>query len=408
VLRPDKTTSNTLPTKDPINWRYAKLFLSIWSLVIFVPAAVVLLIDPFQVFHKSWLSKVFFYKDNERYQIAGVLKNYLDDDSAYNGVIIGTSISANITAADIASTLGWRVVNLSVRAAPLTERFYILKKSLEHSSVKHVLMEVYANDTEDDMDFIQDNSADFPAYLYNDSLRDKQHYVFNLSVFHNCWVLLRLNGWLVWMPQTIQDFFKPDINAWSEGDVGKWNVWVTDPSHRDAFLLFNQPANLQKKKQELATVRALHKKELRPWQTDYAFDIQKKCLVDVIKAHPDVQFDLWFAPVNLGLYASGFNRENINKNVEFRRFLVKSLDDQTNVRLFGFDNVLSITADMRNYMDYSHFSSAIQKQVLQDITHGNYRLTADNIDVYAEQFKNNILAFDIAVPATTDYLQNTK
>ena len=258
MWRPDKTTSDTFPTEESINWRYVRIFLLVWYALIFVPAAVVLLIDPFQVFHKSWLDTVFFYKDNERYQIAGVLKNYLDDDNSYNSVLIGTSISANITAADIAATLGWRAINLSVRAASLTERFYILKKALSHTSVKHVLMEVYAADIEDDVDFIQENSTDFPAYLYTDSLRDKQHYVFNLSVFHNCWVLLRLNDWLGWLPQIIQDFFKPDSDAWSEGDVGKWNVWVTDPGHRDAFSIFNQPANLQKKKQELAAIRALH------------------------------------------------------------------------------------------------------------------------------------------------------
>lgn len=68
-------SSDTNSERD--SWRFISVFLAAWLLLMLLPALVVAIIDPYQVFHRTFLPKVYFYKENERYQMAGLIKNYL-------------------------------------------------------------------------------------------------------------------------------------------------------------------------------------------------------------------------------------------------------------------------------------------------------------------------------------------
>ncbi|HQQ63044.1 MAG TPA: hypothetical protein PLF22_05665 [Pseudomonadales bacterium] len=390
--------SDAVQPPPPVRWRYVATILLVWFLLLLSPAVMNIVVDPCQVFHKSWFKHVFFYKDNERFQGAGLIRNYLAPDHRFDGVIVGSSISANITSQDIRSTLGWNGLNLSVRASGLTERYFILQHALATGRVRHVLLELYAADV-DETAALLDEKASFPFYLYSDRLLDKFPYVFNLSILQASLMLLQQNDWLPSLPAGLQKFLVLDPAIWGEKGVEAWSVWMQDAGHMQDFERFNRPDNLLRKRREIDAVRQQYQGQLQSTH-DYPFAIQQLCIVDLVRAHPDIAFDIWFAPVSLARYASEPDPQFIDRNVALRRFVVTSLASASNVRVFGFDNELSITGDLRNYLDYSHFSPRVQDWVLREVGQGHHRLTVENIDSYAEQFRRNVMDFDIAVPAS--------
>ncbi len=176
---------------------------------------------------------------------------------------------------------------------------------------------------------------------------------------------------------------------------------MDDPGQQAVFGRFNHRDNLKKLQTEWAVAKQQQQRDQWRWRTDYPFAQQTAPLVDTIHAHPDVEFYLWFAPTSLGRYVSEPDMHFINRNVEYRRFLVKTLAGLPNVKLFGFDNELSITATMQNYMDVSHYNAQTQHRILQDMAVGNHRLTTDTIDAYVEQFRKNLLAYELVLPLET-------
>ena len=384
--------------------RFAIRLLLIWLFLLLLPAVLVIVVDPYQVFHRSWLPQVFFYKDNERYQVAGLVKHYLGHDSDYDSAVIGSSLSANITSEEVQATLGWKALNLSIRAGSLAERALVLQQALASGNIKHVLLELNPADTGD----VEALGNTFPAYLYTNQWFDKYQYVFNQTLVLSSLALLEKNGWLNNFPEIVRKQFLLDPLKWSAEDVGSWNRWIQDAELNDAFNVYNNLANLSNKKQELNTIRQQQGREGWIWRTDYSFAEQKAVMLDSIRKHPEVEFRIWFAAASLWRYAADFNMDAINKHVELRRFVVSDLASLPNVRIYGFDNELSITAELHNYMDPTHFTRQIQSRILNEIANNNHRITLDNIDAYTVSFRDNILHFDVNIPDIDTQSQNVK
>lgn len=89
----------------------------------------------------------------------------------------------------------------------------------------------------------------------------------------------------------------------------------------------------------------------------------------------------------------------VNRHVELRRFVTKELATLPNVKIYSFDNDLDIVGDMKNYMDPSHFSRKIMTEILADMSRDSHRLYPQDIEVFAEKFRNNVLNFDIQAPS---------
>ncbi len=134
------------------------------------------------------------------------------------------------------------------------------------------------------------------------------------------------------------------------------------------------------------------------WRQDYPFTDVKKYLITVVRAHPEIDFRIWFPPVSTLRYAAQSNMDMINRVVEMRSIIVRSLADSPHARIYGLDGEYAVTGNLSNYMDTQHFTMQIQQWVLDSIASEQYRLSPDNIDSYLVKLKDTILGFDIAVP----------
>jgi hypothetical protein len=123
---------------------------------------VVLIIDPLQVFHKSWF-RPGKYCRNFRVGVLSVIK-YVDFDS----VILGSCLLQNTSSNKASKKLGGRFVNISFDGGTHYERSIILKKILyEKKNLKHVIFTVdphfmgtktaFSGTTLMDCEFLYDN-----------------------------------------------------------------------------------------------------------------------------------------------------------------------------------------------------------------------------------------------------------
>jgi hypothetical protein len=81
-------------------------------------------------------------------------------------------------------------------------------------------------------------------------------------------------------------------------------------------------------------------------------------------------------------------RSLLNDQLKLRSCVVEALDGLPGVRIFAFDDVPGLAADIRNYFDPVHmYNPAANRYVLQSIVKGEHRLTRENIDAKNSQMR---------------------
>lgn len=378
--------------------RFICIFLLAWLCLLCAPALLVLIVDPYHVFHRSIFSDQPFYKDNERYQVAGIIHHDLAPANP-DSLVVGTSLSSNFTAAYIQKYFGWQAVNLSIRASTLSERTFVLEEALRSSNIKQVIFEINPADIGDGgVDVFHD--PDFPLYLYQPGYTNKTRYLFNYSVASQSIALLMRN--CESCNKTAQELGLPYFKkaAWGFG-IEQWNEWLRDAEDNQAFTVFNTPERQLAMQQELDRIILSQGRDTWEWQNSFPFENIHNNLVAVIKKHPEIEFRIWFGAVSLYRYAGEDRASSINMYVALRRTVTNELAQLPNVRIYSFDNDKDIVGDMRNYMDSSHFSRSTLEYILSEMSKDTHRLQPETIDAFCEQFRQNIFSFKIKIPETT-------
>ena len=161
---------------------YIAAFVLVALLFTLGPALLVLLVDPYHIYHKGFIKPVLF-STSERYQNAGLINSYLD---GHDAIIIGSSLSQNFDAEQVSRALGWKntmrlTVNASTDEMP-QEHLQVLDKALSTGQIRHVLWEIHPQYLWVKPEALYTVSENFPAYLYNRNLLDDYRYVFNEDV----------------------------------------------------------------------------------------------------------------------------------------------------------------------------------------------------------------------------------
>ena len=78
---------------------------------------VVVLVDPFEIYHPAWFYQPAYSSATQAYSNAGIAKTH-----EYDSVIIGTSVSENCTPSVYDAALGGRFVKLCMNGGTARER----------------------------------------------------------------------------------------------------------------------------------------------------------------------------------------------------------------------------------------------------------------------------------------------
>jgi hypothetical protein len=356
-------------------------FLCASLLVVLAAASLNFVVDPLQVFRPARLFAAMYSQDT-RLQNAGLIRSQ-DFDAAF----MGTSLAIHFRQSDIDRILGVKSLKLAMTGSNSREQAFVLAAALARRP-KRVIWEV------DDWIFHDtpeiDANTHLPADLYRYSAGGIAGYLLSGTMAReSAWIMARS------IPQlepsvarlTSEAIFKfpisrvDDINTLQAGD----DIGAVYNAER-AIAAFNYITD---------PVRRKHLKD----DTDYDMKVGafERDAIGLIGAHPDVTFDIYLPPYSVLQWVAlrDTSPETLKSVYAFSALFCRRLMDFPNVRLFDFRSVREVTHDLNNYSDVIHHSPAIDLEVLDWLSRGQYRVDASVPTIYLDQLKAQVEAYRI-------------
>ncbi len=311
-------------------------------------------LDPLHVYRAKEDGARFWW--DQRSQNAGKIRSYLPQ--GYDGVIIGNSVADNFLPSDVSRELGWgKVMKLTMAGGYASEQAMTLEAALQHAPITHVLWCIRP------WNFIGDSAEAWhptraiPVYLYTDSIADDAPYLFSLDT-------LRFS---------IGNLLGKPSGKWLT-DLERLNYWMD--IHIKDHVTYSSDCNLDKLASEDSNATSFFR--IAPSRPS---EIADNTLLRIPLKHPDIQFEIIFAPMHLQ-WIRGLSAADLEKYFGIQKYIVARLASLPNVSIHGFETDSAITSNLANYRDALHFGSGVNLRMLKAVAEGRNRLTAANLDVY--------------------------
>ena len=345
--------------------RLVKIVLWTVAATIVLPALLVLAVDPFQVIHRPFLRPQLFI-DNDRYQNAGLIRQYLARGDEFDSIVIGTSMSEGFRSPETGAALGGRrAMRLTIRGGNAEALALLGNAALATGKVRHVLWEVYRGYWDPGwMEKLQ-----MPAELYSDrSAWGVRYYLFNHDAVVTSIAILK----------------------GTQAGVRDFDLLHDETSRSEqASREFSAPESLAKLRREIDPADPLLPSGPPPNAPEIERAIQDD-LFGIIDAHPEAAYALVFPPVS---YLDLARRGSLEfaRRVLVLRLLTAGAAKRPNVALYGFDTVSCIGGDLRNFRDYNHFLPGVTDMIAASLRAGRNRITPANVESYIQRMESQVL-----------------
>lgn len=352
-----------------------KFIISLVSLVLILtilPAFIVFIVDPIQLYHNQITLKKTKYFKEQRHQNIGLVNKFLKRGEGNYTVIMGTSMSENFIPSKWAKKLndGTKVLKLTMSGGRPLEQYTLLKKALETGKVKRVIWDIHWYYLLEKISQ-KDKNHDFPYKLYSSNpLTQANYYLFNSDYVKDSIKVFR--GKVNW-------------SKWTE-DLDKLNYTMFDWQRHNLFAKNTSKKNIEKMNHDINKIKGNIALE---GVSKLKYPDIDKYVLPLIKEYRKVEFDLFFPPYSTYFYA----KSKVAKAVRFiygKKYLVEKTISLKNVHIFGFDNLYKYTNNIYYYKDYGHYRSEINDYIMNSIINHKHILTKDNIDTYLNQMISNI------------------
>ena len=324
--------------------RFCQLTLGGTLLCLLLVIGLVVLVDPFEIYHRALFYIPSFRSETQSYSNAGVAKSF-----DYDSVLVGSSVTENSTPSVYEAALGGRFVKLCMNGGTAMDHARMLEMAFRTHTIRRV---VYGIDVFAYPVYWTNQKMATPNYLYDANLLNDVYYWFNEDVlFKEIPYAFRHPGKM--NEQGIRDW----MYAWDPPELPSpesLRVKVADP------VPAQQPSRM-----ELIEMNIEHN------------------LVSFIEAHPDTEFDLFFPPYSLSYWRNQMNNGQFEADMECRDRIIECVTDYANVRLYDFALMREWVTEYKNYYDYRHYTSGINDAMAFAIQEDRMRILS------VEQGKRN-------------------
>ena len=302
--------------------------------------ALVVIVDPFEIYHRALFYNPPYESETQMYSGAGVAKSY-----TYDSIIVGSSMTENCRPSIYDDALGGRFVKLSMNAGQSLDHAKMMEIAFRTHDVRRV---VYGMDFFSFSLYYNNQKAKTPDYLYDDNLFNDVKYWFNKSVlFSN-------------IPKALSRIGTPD-----------------EDRTRDSMYLWHPPempgeAGLRAQVNLSAPI---------PEQADTARGEEfvtlglEHNLLPFIRAHRDTTFTVFFPPYSLLYWAQQAADGNLDTCIAQKNIMAKLLLAEPNVELYDFQASFDWTQNYDLYYDLIHYISVVNDEMACRIARGENRIT---------------------------------
>ncbi|MBE5799975.1 MAG: hypothetical protein E7321_08515 [Clostridiales bacterium] len=319
-------------------WCFLTAAMLVLSLALIV--ALVVIVDPFEIYHRALFYNPPYESETQMYSGAGVAKSY-----TYDSIIVGSSMTENCTPSVYDDALGGRFVKLSMNAGLSLDHAKMMEIAFRTHEVRRV---VYGMDFFSYTHYYNNQKAKTPDYLYDDSLFNDVQYWLNKSVLFSH------------IPAALARVGTPDEDA-----------------SRDSMYFWHPP----EMPGEAALRARVNLSAPMPDQTGAARGVElaqlslEHNLLPFIRAHRDTTFTVFLPPYSLLYWADQAVQGNLDTCIAQKTLMAKTLLHEPNVELFDFQARFDWVEDYDLYYDLIHYISVINDEMAYAMADGACRVT---------------------------------
>jgi hypothetical protein len=354
------------------NYKHLLRFILAAVVVTGLVAAFNYIVDPLQIFH----SPEFYtarYTSDPRLGDVGLIES-----QKFDTVFMGTSFSFAIRQSEIDEALGGKSLKLAISGGTSKEQFEILSAALR----KKPRRVVWQMD-----DYMFRDSGDVDRYLRSDlyrrNIKGFAGYLFGLDTAReSLWIVLGL-----WKP-TRRLGFRLNEMGYLKLDQDDPRELNTTPAGMKVGLWFNSENAKSAFQLNLKNPGILVDGISDGMAANFDRDA-----VELIKSNPDVSFLIFFPPYSiLNPVAMQFVApDKLEQILKLNAYELTRLIEFSNVSVFDFRDVKSITHNLNNYRDTVHYAPEINKQLLSFIAAGEHQVSKSNPTAAIEALRMQIL-----------------
>ncbi len=323
-------------------------------------------VDPYFHYHKPDTSKYFYEINNERSQNDGIIRHF-----DYTGMIIGTSMCQNFKTSEAESLFGGTFIKVPYSGGTYKEINDSIEKGLRNNkNVKIVIRGLDYGYIIDDKDRLRLDLGEYPTYLYDDDLFNDVKYVFNKDIADQLYLMETRRHSQGFLP----GFTSFDVyDNWM--DYRRFGLNALFPN---GFAEDKIKNGLGLSTDEQAQVRS---------------NIEQN-VTSIAREYPEVTFYYFFTPYSAAWWYDTLKNGDAERRIEAEKIAIEMMLEHKNIKLYSINNNLSITADLNNYKDYTHYGEWINSLILKYLSENKYRITLDNYIDYLKSEKECYLNYD--------------
>lgn len=304
-------------------------------------AALVIVVDPFEIYHPALFYQPAYASTTQSYSNAGVAKSY-----AYDGAIFGTSVTENCLPSDYEAALGGRFVKLSMNAGTARDHALMMSVAFDTHEMKNV---VYGLDLFAYSQYYTNQKAQSPDYLYDDNLLNDVSYWFNSGVL------------LTHIPRALSRIGTPDF------ETARDTMYFWDPPTLPGEKELRARARLE---------RALPEQQDPARLLDFARMNYEENLRPFIRSHRETVFHIFFPPYSALYWTDIALSGNLSAHMAQKRYLLTALLEEPNVRVYDFQTRGEWVQNYDLYFDLMHYTSPVNRAIAQAMANGENRIAS--------------------------------
>ena len=335
--------------------RFVTVFAAVLALALGAVALFNYVVDPLQFYRISTLYPPKFFPAMERYQNAGLARNYADDV-----IVVGTSVVQNFLPSHIRKSWGRKATKLSMAGSTAHEQFLVAEAALATGRVKTVLWGLDEPAFAWPAHAVRDDQAPFPFHMYR-RRGPNIEYLLSLSTLRLSILAPRGSG---------------------ETDLDRYEAWYDRYEFGERAVLKSWPgtcAAFRSKYLPSADAKADVKADAKSGPSvDRLRRSLDENLASLVRAYPNVTFELFLPPLATLRYAP-IAAPYLDSLLPFRATVAKELLQYPNVRLRDFQTIPAIVNDLANFKDLNHFSLAISDYIIDAVRDDRDRLGPENV-----------------------------
>jgi len=335
----------------------AAVLLSVLS-CLFIAAAFVVWVDPFQQYHLATRYQPRFYYLHHRYINPGLAKH-----QAYDTVVSGSSIMESTRNDFVAETCGSSgAINLSMPAMSASEQRLMLETAFAARPLRRVIAVLDFNEFSGGVDERQDVAGPLPRYLFDANPFNDLPYLLSEDVLMKAWRIVR--------GDTTERFTSDPNGAWFWGNIVQFG--------RDQVL----------RGLDLEHLNARYRQPQRTLGGMIAsFDHN---LMPLMRSHPETEFDLVWPPYSILVWLDFARRDQMRVSLDFKRYVFEATQTLGNVRIFDLQSDSGITHNLDRYYDIYHFEPAVNERMVEAACRNHDHVNAENLNAFERQLLSQV------------------